>query len=52
VQSTFFGGQVSASGSISGACRLQLASTKQLVTSERRIIINANPGDSLEIRPE
>ena len=36
----------------SAACRLQLASTKPLVTSERRIIINANPGDSLEIRPE
>jgi hypothetical protein len=36
----------------SGACRLKPAGTKQLVTSERCIIINANPGDSLEIRPE
>ncbi len=37
----------------SGACTLRLAGTKPLVASERRIIIiNTNPGDSMEIRRE
>jgi len=36
----------------SGACRLQLAPSKPLLISERCITINANPGDSLVIRPE
>jgi hypothetical protein len=46
------GGKLRLMNPFSGASRLQLAGTKQLVTSERRIIIDANPGDSLEIRPE
>jgi hypothetical protein len=46
------GGKLNVVNPFSGVCRLQPAGRKPLVTSEGRISIDTNPGDSLEIRPE